>query len=94
MGANLKIESIQPTLTGAVSLGRLVEPTERGWRVHVAGAVHNVSVDDAVDPPELHSQIPEGFAGPLHPADENRADAAAWLDRLPLIRDFRTAVAG
>ena len=46
-------------------------------------------VDDSVSPPVLHSQIPEGFAGRLHPRDENRADASAWLERLPLIRDAR-----
>ncbi len=48
-------------------------------------------MDDSVDPPQLHSQIPDGFAGPQHPRDENRADASAWLDRLPMIREFRSA---
>jgi len=38
---------------------------------------------------ELHSQIPEGFAGPHHPDDEDRADASAWIERLPVIRAFR-----
>jgi len=49
-------------------------------------------MDDSVDPPVLHSQIPEGFvAGPC-PSDDSRADAAPWLDRLPVIREFRRRV--
>jgi hypothetical protein len=51
-------------------------------------------VDDEVDPPVLISQIPAGFAGALHPDDEARADASAWLDRLPIIREFRRRVLG
>ncbi|TFH23134.1 MAG: hypothetical protein E4H03_06870 [Myxococcales bacterium] len=49
-------------------------------------------MDDSVDPPALHSQIPKGFvAGPC-PNDDTRADAAPWLDALPIIRDFRRLV--
>ena len=49
-------------------------------------------MDDSVDPPTLHSQIPEGFvAGPC-PNDDTRADAAPWLDGLPVVRDFRRLV--
>ena len=46
-------------------------------------------LDDSVDPPVFHSQIPEGFAGATSPHDDARADASAWLDRLPVIREFR-----
>jgi len=35
------------------------------------------------------SQIPDGFAGDPHPKDPHRADASAWLDALPVIREFR-----
>lgn len=49
-------------------------------------------LDDSVDPPEFHSQIPEGFAGAASSVDPSRADASAWLDRMPLIREFRRVV--
>ncbi|MEM7413426.1 MAG: hypothetical protein AAF430_24555 [Myxococcota bacterium] len=39
-------------------------------------------------------QIPEGFAGETHPRDPSRADASPWLERLPVIRDFRRIVLG
>ncbi len=46
-------------------------------------------MDDTVDPPALHTQIPEGFAGEPNHDDPARADASAWLDRLPVIQEFR-----
>lgn len=49
-------------------------------------------VDDDVDPPELFSQIPEGYAGDPAPGDESRADASPWLEKLPVIREFRRKV--
>lgn len=49
-------------------------------------------LDDTVDPPVLHSQIPEGFVGDVSPSDESRYDASAWLDRLPVIQEFRRLV--
>lgn len=51
-------------------------------------------MDDTLDPPELHSQIPEGFAGEPHPDDDSRADASAWIERLPVIQEFRRKVLG
>ncbi len=51
-------------------------------------------LDTDVDPPALHSQIPEGFVGAVHPHDEDRADASAWNHRIPMIRAFRDAVLG
>src|SRR5581483_11706422 len=50
--------------------------------------------DRSEDPPVLVSQIPPGFAGPAAPTDPDRADAAPWLDRLPLVRAFRRRVLG
>jgi hypothetical protein len=38
------------------------------------------------------SQIPAGFAGAPHPENPDRADAAAWLEALPVIREFRARV--
>jgi hypothetical protein len=49
-------------------------------------------IDDDLDPPELHSQIPTGFAGAPHRRDPYRADASPWLDEMPVIREFRRVV--
>ncbi len=50
--------------------------------------------EDTEDGIALHSQIPPGFAGPHHPDDEDRADASAWIERLPIVRAFRSRVLG
>jgi hypothetical protein len=49
-------------------------------------------LDDTVDPPVFYSQIPEGYAGAVGPADDSRADASPWLDKLHVIEDFRREV--
>jgi len=49
-------------------------------------------VDDSEDPPVLMSQIPEGFAGVTNEFDPSRADASPWLDRLPVIEEFRREI--
>jgi hypothetical protein len=46
-------------------------------------------LDEHADPPEWHSQIPEGFVGEPSPVDPSRADASAWIEQLPVIREFR-----
>jgi len=51
-------------------------------------------LDDTVDPPEFYSQIPAGHAGPVGPHDKSRADASPWLDKMPVIREFRRKVLG
>ena len=38
---------------------------------------------------QLYSQIPDGFAGEVCPVDDAKADASPWLDRIPLIQQFR-----
>ncbi len=38
---------------------------------------------------ELYSQIPPGFAGPVCPHDEAKADASLWLNQISLINEFR-----
>ncbi|MDH3628929.1 MAG: hypothetical protein OEV00_00745 [Acidobacteriota bacterium] len=50
-------------------------------------------LDHDTDPPTPFSQIPEGFAGPTHPSDADRADASRWLNRIPVIRKFRRRIA-
>jgi len=49
-------------------------------------------VDGDGEEAELVSQIPEGFAGEPSETDPHRADASAWLDRMPVIREFRRRV--
>lgn len=49
-------------------------------------------VDEGRDRGVLHSQIPAGYAGAAHPEDPARADASAWIEALPVIRQFRARV--
>jgi len=49
-------------------------------------------LDGTCDPPELYSQIPEGYAGPSSRIDSTRASAAPWLEKLPVIGEFRRKV--
>lgn len=50
--------------------------------------------DEDVHHSEHFSQIPEGFAGEPSEHDGDRADASAWLDQIPLIREFRRKILG
>jgi hypothetical protein len=38
---------------------------------------------------ELYTQIPPGFAGAPSEVDPTRADASPWLEKLPVIQEFR-----
>jgi hypothetical protein len=49
-------------------------------------------LDETADESEHFSQIPEGFAGQQSEHQDDRADASAWLDQIPLIREFRRKV--
>jgi hypothetical protein len=51
-------------------------------------------IDDSEEPPVLVSQIPHGYAGPPNPHDPDRADASPWLEKLPVVREFRRKVLG
>lgn len=46
-------------------------------------------IDDSVEPPVLHSQIPPGFAGRASRIDPGRADTRSWTDAMPVIAEFR-----
>lgn len=50
--------------------------------------------DHSTDPPTLHTQIPDGFAGDPHPGDPTRSDASAWIEALPVIQEFRARIVG
>ena len=41
---------------------------------------------------EWYSQIPAGYAGEVCPVDDAKADASPWLDRIPVIQEFRRKV--
>lgn len=41
---------------------------------------------------ELFSQIPPGFAGEICESDDAKADASPWLNKLPVIQEFRRRV--
>jgi len=43
---------------------------------------------------DLVSQIPPGYVGAQTTFDATRADASPWLDKLPVIREFRRRVLG
>ena len=49
-------------------------------------------LDESQEPPVFVSQIPEGFAGPQSIHDPARADASSWLEKLPVIQEFRRKV--
>ena len=53
---------------------------------------HEVDPEAAEGEPAVHSQIPPGFAGAPHPDDPSRADASAWIEALPVVREFRRRV--
>ena len=59
-----------------------------GYEYHEAGGDDGDA--DAHGLPD--SQIPAGFAGDPHPLDPHRADASAWIEALPVIREFRAKV--
>jgi len=49
-------------------------------------------IDDSEEPPALHSQIPEGFAGATSDVDPSRADASPWIEKLPVVEQFRKKI--
>jgi hypothetical protein len=60
-----------------------------GVRVHAVQAPDELSVPGYEYHSPEESQIPAGFAGPAHTDDPDRADARAWLEELPIVREFR-----
>lgn len=48
--------------------------------------------DQAEDPPAFYSQIPDGYAGAQSTVDPSRADTSPWLERMPVIREFRRVI--
>jgi len=56
-----------------------------GYEYHLPDALGHV--------PDVTRQVPAGFEGAPSSIDPNRVDTSAWLDRVPVIRAFRAALA-
>ncbi len=80
----------QATTTGLSSYGVRTIDVPADEDVFLPGYEYHYVDDDG----QLFSQIPAGFAGAPSPTDDTRADTSAWLDRLPVIREFRRKVLG
>lgn len=85
------IASVQATTTDLSSFGVRTLDASVDEDLLLPGFEYHF-LDETVDPPELHSQIPEGYAGDASVVDPSRADASAWLDHVPTIREFRRKV--
>ena len=68
------------------------ELTTYGVRAVDVFAADDLSIPGYEYHEDGQSQIPAGYAGAPHPLDPYRSDASAWLDELPVIRDFRAKV--
>ena len=55
---------------------------------YLPGYEYHYYEDDEQGNRQLHSQIPEGYAGTPSPHDETRVDASAWLNQIPMLREF------
>ena len=81
----------QATTTQLSSFGVRTIDVEADEDLSVPGYEYHFE-DDGVVPPVSYTQIPPGFAGPASEIDPARADAAPWLDRLPVVEEFRKKV--
>ncbi len=81
----------QATTTQLSSFGVRTIDVEADEDLSVPGYEYHFD-DDSVVPPVSYTQIPPGFAGPLSEVDPSRADASPWLDRIPVIQEFRKKV--
>lgn len=81
----------QATTTQLSSFGVRTIDVEADEDIFIPGYEYHFE-DDSLDPPVPYSQIPPGFAGPASEIDPARADASPWLDRLPVVREFRSKV--
>jgi hypothetical protein len=83
----------QALTTEITSYGVRSIDVDAAWELCVPGYEY-CYVDDSTSPPTRHSQIPDGFAGEPSKLDPARLDASAWIERLPVIREFRKRVLG
>jgi hypothetical protein len=83
----------QATTTELMSYGVRTIDVHADDRLSIPGYEYHF-LDDAEDPPEFVTQIPEGFAGPPSKVDPSRVDTSPWNDLLPVVREFRRRVLG
>lgn len=69
-----------------------IELTTYGVRTVDVFAADELSLPGYEYHEDGHSQIPAGYVGAPHPLDPHRSDASAWLEELPVIRNFRAQV--
>lgn len=81
----------QATTTQIMSYGVRTIDVRADDRLSIPGYEYHY-LDHSREPPELVSQIPPGFAGRASEVDPSRADASAWLERLPVIQQFRRRI--
>ena len=81
----------QATTTELSSYGVRTVDVVADEDLFVPGFEYHYFGEDA-DESEHFSQIPDGFAGEASDHDSDRADASAWLDSIPVIREFRRKV--
>jgi hypothetical protein len=84
----------QATTTELSSFGVRTVDVPIDDKLCVPGYEYHYVVDDSVDPPEMHSQIPAGFVGHVNAHDPARSDASPWLEQMPVIREFRRRLCG
>ena len=85
-------ESAEPVNVGRKTLGQLLlalEGVDYVLKVHEPAAEF---MEDGEEGATLHSQIPTGFAGAASEFDDFRADTSPWLEKMPVIREFRRKV--
>jgi hypothetical protein len=78
----------QATTTELSSFGLRLVDVIADDDLFVPGFEYHFILDDG----SLHTQIPKGFAGAPSPDDPSRADASSWIDRLPVVKQFRRTV--
>lgn len=81
----------QPLTTEITSYGVRPSDVEVDENLCIPGFEYHY-MDESVEPPELHSQIPAGYAGRPSELDSGRADASRWNERMPVVREFRRLV--
>ena len=82
------IASCQATTTQLMSYGVRTIDAVVADELLIPGYEYHF-VDEDAHSPTLHSQVPPGFAGAPSEIDAFRVDTSAWLDQLPVIRQFR-----
>ncbi|MFT5287153.1 MAG: hypothetical protein ACI8TQ_003333 [Planctomycetota bacterium] len=70
------------------------ELSSYGVRVHDVFADDRLFIPafeyhDSEDTDNILGQIPAGYAGEPHPKAPDRADASAWIEALPVVKQFR-----